>query len=73
MYKDGQTAPEYDAEADNGYCGNAVLADGTVVTTNYGKYDIAEKTADGAHYKTFICSKRINLKDIDRLSELLKG
>lgn len=73
VYKEGQTAPEYDAEADNGYCGNVVLADGTVVTTNYGKYDIAEKTADGSHYKTFICSKRINLKDIDRLSELLKG
>lgn len=72
VYADGQTKPEYYAEADNGYCGNVVLPDGTVVTTNYGKFNPSEKTADGCGIKTFICSKRIKLTDVDRLYELLK-
>ena len=66
IYKDGQTAPEYDAEPDTGYCGNVVLASGTIVTSTYGKFYPDEKRADGG-LKTCICSKRINLKDTDGL------
>ncbi len=72
IYDEGQTAPEYYANADTGYCGNAVLADGTVVTCSYGKYRATERTADGKEYRTSICSKRINLKDTDELVKRLK-
>jgi hypothetical protein len=72
IYKDGQTSPEYEANADTGYCGNVVLPDGTIVTCTYGKFSPEQKLEDGK-YKTFICSKRINLKDIDSLAEELKG
>lgn len=65
VYIEGQTEPDYLAEADNGYCGNVVLADGTVVTLNYGKFDSQKRTADGSKLKTFICAKRIRLSDLD--------
>ena len=71
IYDNGQRVPEYCANADTGYCGNVVLDDGTVVTSSYGKYDPDEKTSDGKSLKTFICSKRINLKDTDVLVEKL--
>ncbi|MBQ3137223.1 MAG: exo-alpha-sialidase [Clostridia bacterium] len=72
IYDERQTAPEYYANADTGYCGNVVLADGTVVTCSYGKYRAEEKTANGKEYRTSICSKRINLKDTDELIAKMK-
>ena len=71
IYDGGQTEPEYYANADTGYCGNVVLPDGTIVTSSYGKYSPDEKASDGKSLKTFICSKRINLKDTDALVEKL--
>ena len=41
-----------------------VLEDGTVVTSTYGCF--GEKNADGT-YKTYVVSKRVNLKDVDKL------
>ncbi len=70
-YKVGQTEPTYSANADTGYCGNVILSDGTIVTTSYGCFSPTAKTADGKKLKTYIISKRINLKDTDRLVELL--
>ena len=72
IYTDDQTKPEYAANADTGYCGNVVLDDGTIVTSTYGKFSPYEKTADGK-YKTYICSKRINPKDIEEMIKQLKG
>lgn len=67
IYDEGQTSPEYYANADTGYCGNVVLSDGTVVTCSYGKYRAEEKTANGKEYRTSICAKRIKLEDTDEL------
>lgn len=67
IYDEKQTKPEYYANADTGYCGNVVLEDDTIVTCSYGKYSATEKTGDGKKLKTYICSKRINLKDTDEL------
>ncbi len=73
IYTDEQTEPEYYAEADTGYCGNVVLPDDTIVTCSYGKYSPDEKTTDSDELlKTYICSKRINLKDTDVLVERMK-
>lgn len=71
IYTDNQKQPEYYAEADTGYCGNVVLPDGTIMTSTYGKFSPYEKTADGKKLKTYICSKRINLKDMDALLDFL--
>ncbi len=71
IYKDGQTEPQYVANADTGYCGNVVLTDGTIVTSSYGKFSPKELDSEGK-YKTYICSKRINLKDTDELAEQMK-
>lgn len=71
IYTEKQTEPEYYAEADTGYCGNVVLADGTIVTCGYGKFSPDEKTADGKTLKTYICSKRINLRHTDELVKKL--
>ena len=72
IYKDGQKKPEYSANADTGYCGNVVLADGTIVTSTYGKFDPKDKLNFKGELRTFICSKRINLADTDILVEDLK-
>lgn len=72
IYNEGQTIPEYYAGSDTGYCGNVVLADGTIVTCGYGKFSPDEKTQDGTELKTYICSKRINLKDTDELVAKMK-
>ena len=69
IYKEGQTIPEYDAEADTGYCGNVVLSDGTIMTSSYGKYNPNDKASDGKTLKTSICSKLIRLEDTDRIVE----
>lgn len=61
IYKSGQRKPTYRAEADTGYCGNVVLDDGTIVTSTYGRFKPHNKG------KTYIASKRINLKDTDEL------
>ena len=71
IYADNQKQPEYYAEADTGYCGNVVLPDGTIMTSTYGKFSPYEKTADSKKLKTYICSKRINLKDTDALLDFL--
>ena len=70
IYDDKQKKPEYYANADTGYCGNVVLADDTIVTCSYGKFRTEDKTADGKDYRTSICSKRVNLKDTDRIVEM---
>lgn len=71
IYTDEQTKPEYYAGSDTGYCGNVVLSDDTIVVCGYGKFSPDEKTQDGKTLKTYICSKRINLKDTDTLVEKL--
>ena len=73
IYSDTQKKPEYYAEADTGYCGNVVLEDDTIVTSSYGKYRPTEKTSDGSTLRTTICSKRINLKDTDKLVDKFFG
>ena len=73
IYTDKQKKPEYYANADTGYCGNAVLPDGTIMTSTYGKFSPYEKTADKKALKTYIASKRINPKDTDALLEFLKN
>ena len=71
IYDDDQTKPEYYACADTGYCGNVVLADDTFVICGYGKFSAMKRTSDGKKIKTYIASKRINLKDVDALVEKL--
>lgn len=71
VYKKGQKEPEYCAGMDTGYCGNVVLGDGTIVTSTYGKFSPDEKINLGTDYRTYICSKRINLKDTDELVKIL--
>ena len=65
-YLDGQSADGYVANPDTGYCGNVVLPDGTIVTSSYGQFSPKAKASDGK-LKTYIISKRINLKDTDKL------
>ena len=67
IYKDWQFRSTYSANADTGYCGNVVLEDGTIVTSSYGKYSPWERVSKGLALKTYICSKRINLADTDKL------
>lgn len=78
-YLNNQNEPSITANADTGYCGNVVLADGTVVTSSYGIFSTQEKETGtyktdkgNMKRKTYIVSKRINLKDTDELVELLK-
>lgn len=73
IYVKGQTEPEYYASADTGYCGNVVLDDGTIVTSSYGKFSPDEKINLGTDYRTYICSKRINLADTDELVKILEN
>lgn len=70
IYDDKQKKPDYYANADTGYCGNVVLPDDTIVTCSYGKFRTEDKTEDGKSYRTSICSKRVNLKDTDKLVEM---
>lgn len=69
IYFEDQNKPEYYAGSDTGYCGNVVLADDTFVICGYGKFNPNVKTSDGKTLKTYIASKRINLKDTDDLVE----
>lgn len=73
-YLPKQTQPSIVANADTGYCGNAVLSDGTIVTSSYGVFSPEEKecgtyTTDKGRQKrkTFIVSKRIKLSDVEKL------
>lgn len=66
-YVEGQTSPEYYANADTGYCGNVVLPDGTVMICSYGKFSPDKKAENGKELKTSICAKRIRLDDLDEL------
>ena len=72
IYFDDQTQPEYYAGSDTGYSGNVVLPDDTIVTCGYGKFSPDEKLGDGT-LRTYICSKRINLRDTDELVAKLAG
>lgn len=71
IYDKSQKKPEYYAHADTGYCGNVVLDDGTIVTSTYGQFSPDEKIKFGTDYRTYICSKRINLADTDALVDAL--
>lgn len=73
IYEKGQKEPEYYAGADTGYCGNVVLDDGTIVTSSYGKFSPEEKIDFGRDYRTYICSKRINLNDTDELIKYINS
>ncbi len=73
-YLDNQNEPALAANGDTGYCGNVVLPDGTIVTSSYGIFSTEEKesgkynTDKGKQKrKTSIVSKRINLKDTDKI------
>ena len=73
-YLPQQTTPSIVANSDTGYCGNVVLADGTIVTSSYGVFSTEEKeqgkynTDKGKQKrKTFIVSKRIRLSDVEKL------
>lgn len=76
-YLPAQKTPSIAANADTGYCGNVVLEDGTAVTSSYGIFSPEEKP-DGVYNtdkgrqkrKTYIVSKRVNLKDTDELIKL---
>ena len=72
IYTNDQEKPEYYAGSDTGYCGNVVLEDDTVVTCAYGKFSPQNKTSNGKELKTYIASKRINLKDTDELVAKLR-
>ncbi len=71
VYRDEQVWPGYAAHSDTGYCGNVVLEDGTIVTTNYGRFSPLKKNESLVGNKTYIVSKRVNLKDTDALLEYL--
>lgn len=71
IYTKSQKMPEYYAGTDTGYCGNVVLDDGIIVTSSYGKFSPDEKINLGTDYRTYICSKRINLADTDELVKAL--
>lgn len=70
-YKEKQTEPQYSANADTGYCGNVVLADGMIVTSSYGCFDCEDKISLGRKLRTFIAAKQIRLEDTDKLVEEL--
>lgn len=73
-YLPDQKEPCVTTNADTGYCGNVVLPDGTAVTSSYGIFSTEEKES-GTYStdkgklkrKTFIVSKRINTKDVEKL------
>ena len=67
VYFDYQFVKGYYAGSDTGYCGNVVLDDGTIVTCGYGKFSHKERAGNLYSIKTYIASKRINLKDTDEL------
>ena len=67
VYLDYQFVKGYYAGADTGYSGNVVLDDGTIVTCGYGKFSHGERAKNLYSIKTYIASKRINLKDTDEL------
>ncbi len=71
-YINGQLEPQYSTNADTGYLGNVLLPDGTIVTSSYGCFSCEKFTSDNSEFKTSICSKRINLVDIDALVALLE-
>lgn len=67
IYLDYQFKKGYYAGADTGYSGNVVLDDGTIVTCGYGKFSVTERAKNLYTLKTYIASKRINLRDTDEL------
>ncbi|HIT53211.1 MAG TPA: exo-alpha-sialidase [Candidatus Fimivicinus intestinavium] len=70
-YLAGQTQPQAAANADTGYCGNVVLGDGIIVTSSYGCFDPTKTYVDENGtpiMKTYIVSKRIDLRLTDRLA-----
>lgn len=72
-FLDDQIEPESWAHADTGYAGNVVLKDGTVVTTSYGRFgETYTDTKGNSQFRTYIVSKRLNMKLLDELVELLQ-
>ena len=73
-YLDSQSETCVAANADTGYCGNVILPDGTAVICSYGIFSVEEKK-DGVYStdkgrkkrRTYIISKRINVKDVEKL------
>lgn len=73
-YLNTQDEPCVTANGDTGYCGNVVLADGTVVTTSYGIFS-TDRKGNGVYQtdkgrqvrKTYIVSKRILPADVEKL------
>lgn len=66
-YLGDEQAPQRSANGDTGYCGNVVFADGTIVTSSYGRFgewDEKENRYVNSE-KTYIISKTVNLKDLD--------
>ncbi len=73
-YLGDETAPQRSANADTGYCGNVVFDDGTIVTSSYGRFgewDENEKRYVNSQ-KTYILSKRVNLKDLDAIVDYFR-
>lgn len=64
-YLDGQTEPCVAANADTGYCGNAILPDGTVVSASYGVFSPEKTYAGGKKRKTYVVSRRIRIEDVE--------
>lgn len=73
-YLGDETAPQRSANGDTGYCGNVVFDDGTIVTSSYGRFgewDENEKRYVNSQ-KTYILSKRVNLKDLDAIVDYFR-
>lgn len=61
--------PSLAANADTGYCGNAVLDDGRVFTSTYGTFGEICKGGDGTKLKTYIVGKTLDIALVDELSK----
>ncbi len=74
-YLGDENAPVRSANADTGYCGNVVFADGTIVTSSYGRFGEWDSKANRYvnSEKTYILSKTVNLKDLDAVVEYFKS
>lgn len=74
-YLGDEEYPQRSANADTGYCGNVVFADGTIVTSSYGRFGEWDE-AQGRYVnsqKTYILSKTIkSIKDLDAVVEYFK-
>lgn len=70
-YLPNQTKPSLAANDDTGYCGNVVYSNGKVMTINYGTFG-KKSSVDQNKFKTYICSKTIDMKLADELVNKMK-